>query len=75
MTLLTVIVAIGFVGCWFLLRRIANLLTACHQGLCELNSTADDVNNTVSATSVAIDNIEQRLDEQFPTNEPSDPLL
>lgn len=75
MILLTVVVAIGILGCWYFLRQIVNLLVRCSVGLSELSSTADDIHNTVGPMSAAVDDLKQHIEEQFPAAEPTDPLI
>ena len=75
MTLLTIVVVIGLLGCWYFLRQIVNLLARCSMGLSELNSTADDINNVLGPMSVTLDELKQHIEERFPASEPTDPLL
>jgi hypothetical protein len=55
MTLLTVIVAVGFLGCWFLLWGIAETISHCAAKLTELNSTADDIVIAANQISISVD--------------------
>lgn len=75
MGLLTAIVAVGFLGCWFFLRQIRDVLLGHSVKLSELNSTADDINNSVGPMSVSLDDLKQHIEERFPAEEPTDALL
>lgn len=75
MTILTIVVAIGFLGCCYFLRQIVTLLVRCSVGLSELNSTADDINKVLGPLSVTLDDLKQHIEERFPIHEPTDPLL
>lgn len=75
MTLLTIVVAIGFLVCCYYLRQIVNVLVRCSMSLTELNGTADDINKEIGPLSNALEELKQHIEERFPTHEPSDPLL
>lgn len=51
------IVAVGFLGCWFFLRQIRDVLLGQSIKLLELNSTADDINSAIGPMSVSLDDL------------------
>ena len=76
MTILTIVVAIGFLGCWYFLRAIRNYTLGCSHRLMQLDSTATDINISLGSIYDALDNLKDHIEERFPVTRlpPDDPL-
>jgi hypothetical protein len=72
MTLLILVVVIGFAVCWRTLRKIELYLYQCAANLNSLESTASDIKNSAEQASALLGNIFEHFEGRFPIIEGRD---
>lgn len=72
LTLLILVVIVGFAVCWRSLRQIEAYLYQCAVHLGTLDSTADDIKNSAEQAATTLDNIWGHFESQFPASEEHD---
>ena len=72
LTLLILVVIVGFAVCWRSLWRIEAYLYRCAAQLSSLDSTTDDIKSSAEQAATTLDNIWGHFESRFPAFEEHD---
>lgn len=75
LTILILVAAAGFAYCGLWLRRVERATRYCLQKLIDIEATADKIEDYAGQASRTLDDIQQHIENRFPTPEEHDPFL